>query len=168
MPVVGWRETNDRIKQVCARSSRRGRSIGCHPCYRARHTARCREDRGGRPHDPGDFSEVQAYAQRYVRNPEDDVSRQRVGLACVNQLWNDAKKKGANRKSYHRKATQPPASSLRRKIFGRWSSSSRQSSLSAIACASFGFGRSYPRCPLIAAVKRSCLRGSRLVGQPAW
>ena len=44
-------------------------------------------------------AKCQAYAQRYVRNPDDDISRQRVALACVNKLWNDAKKKGASRKS---------------------------------------------------------------------
>ena len=42
-------------------------------------------------------AKCQAYAQRYVRNPDDDISRQRVALACVNKLWNDAKKKGAKK-----------------------------------------------------------------------
>jgi hypothetical protein len=44
-------------------------------------------------------AKCQAYAQRYVRNPDDDISRQRVALACANRLWNDAKKKGVSRKS---------------------------------------------------------------------
>jgi hypothetical protein len=47
---------------------------------------------------PAISAKCQAYAQRYVRNPDDDISRQRVALACVNKLWNDAQKKGARKK----------------------------------------------------------------------
>lgn len=48
---------------------------------------------------PAISAKCQAYAQRYVRNPDDDISRQRVALACVNKLWNDAQKKGAKKKA---------------------------------------------------------------------